>query len=195
MRYRLVRSLLVSAAIVALGPIFASARAQADSAALAAVVRGEATRFDFKGAKLGDSISLRRTTNGCERDNELRTHICLGQERINDVEVWVGLSYLDGRIWRVSFMYDADDFSKLLPAFTAKYGQPLSVSVEPFKTVGGAEYSNQVVIWRMHEGTLELRQRASRSDEGRGSINDAAAVLELEKRRRAKAANAAKRDM
>ena len=94
------------------------------------------------------------------------------EDSIGPVHVKVYLGFLpdrpvkpESKLGQVSFSFKPQDFETLKEIFIERYGKPTSAGHEPYKTQGGAESTNEILIWKGPHSFIDLRRYGSRITE------------------------------
>lgn len=110
--------------------------------------------FDFMGYVAGEAIPPEKLKK-CGKDGPDQTCIVPLVE-VSDVSVGYLLETHD---YKVSSLYiDAhpNNYSRLLEAFTVKYGEPCEVTQTTWKNAAGAELDNPTFYWCFKTGKLRF---------------------------------------
>lgn len=79
----------------------------------------------------------------------------LGRARVLDLSI----TFNYARMIKVTGMVMPSFYRDLVEAFEAKYGLPSSFEVRTWRDKFGANFDNEVRIWKFTDGALELHQR------------------------------------
>jgi hypothetical protein len=95
------------------------------------------------------------------------------EDSIGPVHVKVYLGFLPDRpvkpestLSSVSLSFEPKDYETLKEIFNKRYGKPTSSQQEPYKTQGGAESTNETLIWKGPHSFIYLSRYGNRITEG-----------------------------
>jgi hypothetical protein len=135
---------------------------------------------DFRGVKWGASLEEMRKVFPNITSNLYRTPLFPSErirgantrgEKIGPVEVSLHFGFLDEKFSGVLINFKSNDFSVLRDAFIARYGPSHSKQEVVVKNRAGAEFLNEVLVWRGATMTIEIKKYAS-------TITNGSAMLE-----------------
>jgi len=117
--------------------------------------------FDFRGETPSQVVDL--SGRNCERRREDGSISCLvlSQQMGGVDDVSFSQMYYNGHLYGVVGIFDADEYTTMLTAFTAKYGRP-RMSTATWQNRAGASLQNDIATWTFAEGTLTLKHLGSR---------------------------------
>jgi len=151
--------------------------------------------FDFRGCRMGDFVNeaaLVAQGYRCSSD-VLYARVCRKfTDKIGDITLTTSYHLEKGELAALNLTFDADSYSKVVEAFTAKFGRPHEEKQEYVQNRMGASFLNNEVIWRTSSGPLEIQQYGSSIKYGHVSIIEPGTLAAVEKRQKAKGADAAK---
>ena len=125
--------------------------------------------FELRGQRFGDELP--KKDRSCSPDKSIPgTHHCytLMPGEIAGVEIGdVISSYLDGRLYGVSYRFAEFGYDPLAAALETKYGQPDSVFATRLQNRMGANFVNETKLWRFADGMMMISRYGAKLTEGR----------------------------
>ena len=112
--------------------------------------------FEFKGIKAGEVVDPKVV----KRCFEKKTGVECWQyhDRVAGVDALTITTFVGGKLSTIGGYVDEAHYSDVLAAFKAKYGEPCSVSTEPWQNALGANFENPISTWCFSSGTLLLKK-------------------------------------
>jgi len=117
---------------------------------------------------------------------------CSGGFRLADLYVEPIYSFRGARFVRVTFAFPSSDFDRIAAIFIERYDSPTSDTTRPFKTQGGLESTNRILLWLGPVTSITLERFGTRITEGFASIATRAELEESARLRREQTKGAAK---
>ena len=121
------------------------------------------------------------------------------EDYIGPVHVKVYLGFLpdrpvkpESKLGHVSLSFKPDDYETLKQIFVERYGKPTALQHEPYKTQGGAESVNEIVMWKGPHSFIDLRRYGSRITEGSAMMGTNESLDAFSKKRAEEIKDAAK---
>jgi hypothetical protein len=118
----------------------------------------QATRhFAFNGHHVGELRSAGAPWAKCANEPKQHKSMCTRHhERVENVSVDVGYTFMNDRLSGVSFLVDSVGFDGILPAMIKRYGEPARLA-----RARGRDYAE----WRFKEGRLYLTRTGSSANQ------------------------------
>jgi hypothetical protein len=121
--------------------------------------------FEFKGENTETDANI--AGRHCEHGKGA-VWSCYGYDTLAGINVFMGRSYNNLRLYMVIATFDEGSFDTVLQAMIAKYGKPDAVETKKWQSRGGATFDNQIASWRFKGGgKLSLESMGSKVGESR----------------------------
>lgn len=104
----------------------------------------------------------------------------------------IDINFFEGRLAYAKLSLPSLAFDDLLAALTAKYGPPTRQDIKQVQNMAGAVFNNVFAYWDSNDGFISLIQYAGSLDKSEYELTSNTYWPEVEKRRAARAKDAAK---
>src|ERR1039458_6417874 len=146
-------------------------------------------RFEFRGLQLRDAL-----TNDSESAQDLDCkddpdggegiETCSSMtNQLAGVPVMLYVDIIDRKLAAFTFAFDADAFPKIVDAFRAQWGAPISVTLSKVHNAMNASFNNVVAKWRFADGVLQATQYGSNLSTSTVSVGDPRLSATMQRRR------------
>jgi hypothetical protein len=120
-------------------------------------------------------------------------------DSIGPVRVTVSLRFFpsgcaepESTLSSVLFSFASEDYETLKKIFIERYGKPASLQQEPYKTQGGAESTNEILMWKGPHALIRLSRFGNRITEGSAVMGTNESLEAFSKKRDEEIKDAAK---
>jgi hypothetical protein len=152
----------------------------------------------YKNFKWGMTTEETREFRPAMGSGELYGRLPFG-DSIGPVRVTVSLSFSppgrvepESTLSSISLSFDPNDYETLKKIFIERYGKPISSQHEPYKTLGGAESTNEILMWKGPHSFIRLSRFGDRITEGSALMGTNESLEEFLKKRDEEIKDAAK---
>lgn len=73
---------------------------------------------------------------------------------------------LDNKLHHIEITFASNLFAEQLAIFTQRYGKPTSTEVRPWRSKGGAEFTNSTAMWKGEKISINIEERGDKVDQG-----------------------------
>ncbi|MBI2360931.1 MAG: hypothetical protein HYV04_18835 [Deltaproteobacteria bacterium] len=91
---------------------------------------------------------------------------------------------LENKLEHISISFSSDRFPEILATFIERYGKPTNTATKPWRSKGGAEFTNATAAWLGERVSIFMEERDAKVDQGSVSYSTAVWLAHSEKERK-----------